>query len=92
MTCITAAYKARTQARLDQKEAQLTAYYASVLAAIPNAEIAQYEFDSGEGRQRLWRRSPLVMQQNIDILEKEIDALYAKLEGTGLARVTYRRF
>jgi hypothetical protein len=79
------------EARLAQKEAQLTALYAAALAAIPNSEISQYEFDSGEGRQRLWRRSPAVMQDAIDRLEKEIDALYAKLEGTGLSRVTFRR-
>jgi hypothetical protein len=82
---------ARLQARLDQAELRLADLYAAALAAIPNSEVSQYEFDSGEGRQRVWRRSPLVLQQAISRLEKEIDQLYSRIECTGLARLTRRR-
>jgi len=83
--------RARIQAQLDQAELRLTDLYAAALAAIPNSEVSQYEFDSGEGRQRVWRRSPLILQDAIRRLEKEIDQLYSRLEGTGLVRATRRR-
>jgi hypothetical protein len=91
MACIPAFLKTRLEAMKAAKEAQLTAAYASVLAAMDNVEVSEYEFDSGEGRQRAKRRAPKQLQDLIDRLEKELISIERQLAGYGIASIKPRR-
>ena len=92
MSCIPAWKQTLIEAKIAAKEAQLSEYYTAILSAIPNSEISEYEFESGEGRQKVKRRAPSSIQSMISQLEAEIDFLYRQLNGYGLASFKGRRY
>ncbi len=89
MAYLTSARIARIEARITAKEAALaladTAYQAALV------EVEEYRFDSGEGSQKVRNRQLAEFQKNINILEREIEHLYRKLQGFGITTVSLRR-
>jgi hypothetical protein len=92
MTCITPTRYARIEAKIVTKEAQLVLAQAALDAALPNAEVSEYEFDSGEGRQQVKRRNVTQLQKTVKTLEDELDSLYQQKEGTGITRRRITRY
>lgn len=91
MSCLPAWKKELLESRLAAKEVQLTLAYTSILESIPNSEVSEYEFDSGEGKQRVRRRAPDATLKLIEKLEKEIEFIYRQLNGYGLVNFKTRR-
>ena len=89
MLCISSNRLALLTERLETKTAQLVKLYDAFDRRINPAE--SYKFDSGEGSQQLKYLSLKDMQDAIDRLEKEIDALGRKLNGTGIVNMNLRR-
>ena len=88
MAFISSALQTRLEARLAAKETRLAALYA---ADGPLDGIKEYRIDTGEGSQRTEYFTPKELEQAIDILERQIDALYRKLSGKGLVNMNLRR-
>jgi dynactin complex subunit len=78
--------------RLVIKEAQLAKLYIQLDQAIDNIDIESYSLDTGNGKQATKRRRPAEIQELIDILEREIDALRRKLRGTGIVSLNTSRY
>lgn len=89
MAHFTSANIARIEARIAAKEAALaladTAYDAALV------EIKEYRLDTGEGSQRAENRDLKEFSKAINILEREIEHLYRKLQGRGITTVNLRR-
>jgi uncharacterized small protein (DUF1192 family) len=83
--------RARIEAQINTKTAQLAAANASYTAALTNSEIQTYTFDSGEGKQSTTRRKPAEIAAAIRILESEIDRLQRRLDGTSIVNLNLRR-
>jgi hypothetical protein len=83
--------RARINAQITTKELQLAAANTAYTAALENAEVQGYVFDSGEGKQATTRRKPAEIRKEITQLENEINALYARLSGTGVCTMNLRR-
>lgn len=63
-------------------------------ASLTDGDIAKYRLDTGSGsggEQETTLRSPAVLLQQIDTLEKQIDRLYRQLEGGGVVNMNLRR-
>lgn len=80
----------RILARIAVLEAQLAALDAALLTASAS-DTLEYRFDSGEGSQRAEFRNLGEMEKAQRNLEKRIEYLYARLEGTGLVKMRLRR-
>lgn len=78
----------RIQARITALEAQQTAIDAAIVAG---DEIGEYRFDSGEGSQRVRYRSLDSLMTISDNLDRKIEHLYGKLQGTGVINLNLRR-
>lgn len=83
------------QARIDRITARITALETQQ-AAIDTAiaagnELGEYRFDSGEGSQRVRYRSLKAMTDASYNLDRLIEHLYRKLQGTGIVNVNLRR-
>ncbi|MCK5504572.1 MAG: hypothetical protein KAJ10_05390 [Thermodesulfovibrionia bacterium] len=89
MSYITPTKKARVEARISAKEAQLAKLDTAYEAA--STEIEEYRFDSGDGSQRSKYRSLEKIGKEIERLEREIERLYQTLNGTGIVNLNLRR-
>jgi len=89
MSYLTAAQIARIKARITVKEAALAGLDAAYTDA--QTKIKEYRFDSGEGSQRVMHRDLAEFSRQIAVLESEIDALYRRLDGTGVVNMGLRR-
>jgi coenzyme F420-reducing hydrogenase delta subunit len=88
MTFIPQARIDRITARITALEAQQTALDAAIVAG---NEIGEYRFDSGEGSQRVRYRSIASLTKASYNLDRLIESLYRKLQGTGIVNVNLRR-
>lgn len=88
MAFITTALRARLEARLAAKEARLEALYA---AETPLDGVKEYRFDPGDASQRTEYFTPKQLGDEIDRLERQIDALNRRLNGTGVVNHVLRR-
>jgi hypothetical protein len=88
---LSAAERARIQALIAQKTAQLTianATYSKLLAQ----DTEEYRFNSGEAQQWAIKRKTKELGDQIESLESQIDRLNARLNGGGgLVSVVLRR-
>lgn len=91
MSCITSTQRAIIQARLDKKEAQLSALNDAYDESIENFGIKSFKFDSGEGSQSTTFRGPEEISREINRLETEINRLRRRLSGTGIVNLNLRR-
>lgn len=91
MAYLSATTKARIEAQIATKTAQLEAINTAYLAALTNSEISTYKIDTGEGSEMVSRRNPAQLLVVINRLETEIDRLYRRLDGTGLCNMNLRR-
>ena len=91
MGCLPTWRRTQLKARLAVKKTQLIALYAEYDKAIANIEVQSYKFDSGEGSQQTKRRAPEEIAKAIERLEKEIDSITSKLNGTGIVSMNLRR-
>jgi phage shock protein A len=90
MAYLTSDLITRLQARIATKEAQLLV----IEAAITEASIAaqSYRLTTGDGGSTSTEyRSLHELRNNARILEREIDAIYRKLNGTGIVNMNLRR-
>jgi coenzyme F420-reducing hydrogenase delta subunit len=88
MTFIPQARIDRIQARITALEAQQTAIDAAIAAG---DEIGEYRFDSGEGSQRVRYKSITSLMKASYNLDRLIEHLYRKIQGTGLVNMNLRR-
>ncbi len=88
MTFIPQARINRIQARITALEAQQIAIDAAIAAG---NELGEYRFDSGEGSQRVRYRSLKGMTDASYNLDRLIEHLYRKLQGTGIVNMNLRR-
>lgn len=88
MTFIPQARINRIQARITALETQQTALDAAIAAG---NEIGEYRFDSGEGSQRVRYKSIKTLLESSYNLDRRIESLYRKLQGTGLVNMNLRR-
>ena len=91
MAYLSATDRARIEAQIVTKTAQLDAANTALTAALANVEISSYKFESGEGSQSASRRKPAEIQESIRQLENQIDRLYNRLSGTGIVNMNLRR-
>jgi hypothetical protein len=89
MAYISSDRKARIQARITAKEEALT----QLETALSDASVAaqSYRLTTGDGSTSTEYRSLHEIRNNIRILERELEHLYAKLSGTGLVNFQLRR-
>lgn len=92
MSYLDPATKARIQAQIATKEAQLTAANTAYDEALRNSEVQSYMLDTGEGKQATTRRKPAEIYTQIKQLESDLNRLYRRLGGTGIVSVTLRRY
>ena len=78
----------RIQARITALETQQTAIDAAIAAG---DEIGEYRFDSGEGSQRVRYKSIDSLMKSSYNLDRLIEHLYRKLQGTGIVNMNLRR-
>lgn len=88
MTFIPQARQTRIIARIAALEGHRDAIDAAMLAG---NEIGEYRFDSGEGSQRVRYRTLKQMLSAIDNIDRMIEHLYRKLQGTGILNINLRR-
>jgi coenzyme F420-reducing hydrogenase delta subunit len=88
MTFIPQARIDRIQARITILEAQQVAVDAAIVAG---NEIGEYRFDSGEGSQRVRYKSLKELLETNYNLDRLIEHLYRKLQGTGIVNLNLRR-
>ena len=91
MVCINKDYRERTEARLAKKEAQIALLETAYYSALESGNIKEYSFNSAEAWQRTKYHSLKEMQDAIDRLEKEIDALRRNYNGQGVINLKLRR-
>jgi hypothetical protein len=80
----------RLQARIAAKETLLGEMETALSAGLAEG-VKEYSFSSGPGDEKIVNFSPTSLRKQISILEKEIEHLYAKIEGTGVVNVRLRR-
>jgi hypothetical protein len=90
MSIFNATWRARIQAQITTKTAQLTAAN-TTMESLLEKEIDEYRFDSGQASQRVKRRDIEKLAKIIHRLEAQIDLLQRKLDGYGLASINLRR-
>lgn len=88
MAFFTSSRQSSIRARITRKETSLTNLY--VIYDSLN-EDKEHRFDSGEGSQRTQFRDIDKVGEEIRKTEKELDALYRKLNGTGVVNINLRR-
>lgn len=93
MTCLTKSRREELEAQLASKQKQLTAANAALekILSGDRGHVQKYTFDSGEGRQSVTHTDPQKLLLIISTLEKEIEFINKKLNGTGLVAVKFRR-
>lgn len=90
MLTLSAARRARIQARITALEAQITAMEAAMLTASAK-DIEEYSFNSGDGSQRVVNRDLDKMQKALDVLYRLLEYQYNLLRGRGIVRMTVGR-
>lgn len=90
MACISSTQRQRILAQIARLEAQLEKLYTTYSKMIESG-VSSYKFDSGDGSQSTNYRSLTEVSTEIGRLESEIDALYRKLNGAGIANINMRR-
>lgn len=90
MACLSSSRRAQLNARLTQKNTQLTAANAlyEQLLADPTAS---YRFDSGEGMQQTASKKLAEVSKQISKLETEVDRIQRQLGGGGIVNLNMRR-
>ena len=88
MLVITTELKILLEARLVSKIARLARLYATEDA---NDGIREYRFDSGDGSQKTEYFTPKEMGDEIYKLERQIDSINSRLNGTGVINLVLRR-
>lgn len=91
MSCLPSQIEARVRAQIAKLEPLLTLAYTAYTAALGEADVESYKFDSKEGSQQTSMRSPSVVLKQIDMLESQLSRLYRRLEGGGLVNMNLRR-
>jgi hypothetical protein len=91
MAYITSDRKTRILARIAAKEAALASLDAAFDEVAVSGQVQSYRLASGEGATSTEYRSLHEIRNNIRILEREIEHLYAKIDGTGLVKFKLRR-
>lgn len=82
---------ARINAQITAKERQLALANTAYEAALGDANVKFYAFDSGEGKQSATRRDPAQIRKEITNLERELERLYARRDGRGIVSMNLRR-
>jgi len=90
MSCLSAEDRARIEAQIATKEAQLALANATYEKLLKQ-DIEEYRFDSNEGSQRARRFKMSEVKDQIDSLEAAIDRLRRKLRCGGLTNIVLRR-
>jgi len=89
---VTPTQKAALEARLEKKEGQLALAEEQLESLLTGEPIEEYRFASGGGNlQWARRRSVKQLQDLIQDLESEIDAITARLTKRGIVSFTVRR-
>lgn len=83
--------RARLEARLATKEAQLEALEATY-TEMSAWSVKEYELDTAGDVQRVRRISLKELREQIKTLETEIDNLYSKLNGGGVIKLRSYRY
>jgi len=83
--------RARLLAKKTAIEAALDALDVAYLAAVENAEVESYKFDSGEGSQQTKRRNLSEIRKESDALEADLSHVINELAGVGILNVQLRR-
>lgn len=91
MSYLDPATRARIDAQIKVKEAQLDAANAAYTEALTNSEIQTFTLNSGEGSQSSTRRNPAQILQQIRTLQSDLDRLYNRRDGRGVFNMSLRR-
>ena len=86
---LTTERRTQLQNRLDTKIALLTKTYNAIDEM--TTEVQSYKFDSGEGSQQTTLKKMSEMTDFSNLLERQIDSIQAKLNGTGIINLNLRR-
>lgn len=89
MSALTAEQEARVRELIEEKESQLTTVRTAYTTAV--SEVESYTFNSGSASQSVRRQKLETLSQEQTNLENQIEALYRRLEGGGLANMNLRR-
>jgi len=76
--------------RFDTKKALLDQLYINLTKLLED-NVDTYKLDTGTGSQMVKSRTIKNLQDGITKLEKELDQIAARLEGSGLVVTTFRR-
>ena len=91
MACLPSWLRAKYKADLVRVQAQIANLETAIEDAYTNAEVEDYSFDSGEGKQRTKRRSIKELNQVLESLEKTEMRIMRKLYGQSLVNMNLRR-
>lgn len=91
MGCLSSAEVTRIKAEIAKLDLQIEAIEAAYLAALPNAEVEEYAFNSGDGRQSAIRRKPKELRLEIEALQASRMRLQRRLDGTLNVNMNLRR-
>jgi len=89
MSALTPAQEARVRELIAEKEAQLVTVRTAYTTAV--SEVESYTFNSGSASQSVKRQKLETLSEEQQRLEDQLDSLYRKLEGGGLANMNMRR-
>ncbi len=89
MVCLSSTRITEINAIITNLEAALAVAWASYTETLNPAQ--DYRIDTGEGSQRVKRRDPTEMFNQIQALQRQIDYWNAKLNGTGIKKMNLRR-
>ena len=87
---LSTAERTRVLALIETKETELAAARTTYLSLL-GKEVKEYRLNTGEGSQWATRIDINTLGKQISALEREIDRLYGRLNGTNLMNIVLRR-
>ena len=91
MLALSPSRKARIEARITSYESQVTALETAIATCV-STDVQTYDFNSGDGEQRVTRRTISEMRKELDILYRLIEHNYSLLRGRGIVQMKVSRW
>ncbi len=91
MGCLTQSEVTEIQVKIDRISVQLVLAYAAFDRVLSNLGVEEYQFDSGDGRQKVINRDPMSAEKMIRGLESRLEWYVNKIRGKGISSMVLRR-
>ncbi len=91
MVCLSSARRTEIIAEIVKLDALIVVIESTYTSALTNGEVEEYRFDSGDGSQKVIRRSLNELKEQWDDLKSERNRLNSMLNGGNNVSMAFRR-